>query len=249
MSVIGIIPARWDSSRFPGKPLAELCGKPMIQWVYERAKQAESLDDVVVATDDQRILSAVEAFSGKAVMTRNDHLTGTDRVFEACKSFSPDIIINIQGDEPTISPSLIDKLAAVLTSQASWDMSTASTPIHDVGQVSNPSVVKVVTTHDGRALYFSRAAIPSIRDESIRPHDNLFHRHLGIYGYRYSYLKRLVTLPESELEHFEKLEQLRALQDGATIGVVSTPEPGVAVDTPEDVPYAEKAIQAMLSGS
>jgi 3-deoxy-manno-octulosonate cytidylyltransferase (CMP-KDO synthetase) len=217
----------------------------MIQWVYERVSKASLLEAVVVATDDERIAEVVNKFGGKVAMTRADHLTGTDRVAEAAAGFKPEIVVNIQGDEPTIHPALIDQLTAVLTDHPDWEMSTAAVVISDPGQVSNPSVVKVVTDHSGRAMYFSRSAIPFIRDDSTRAGVNLFKRHLGIYAYRYSYLTRLVTLPESELEHIEKLEQLRALQDGAQIGVVIAEEQGVAVDTPEDVPYAERAIQAL----
>jgi 3-deoxy-manno-octulosonate cytidylyltransferase (CMP-KDO synthetase) len=243
-SVIGIIPARWSSSRFPGKILTPLCGKPLIQWVWERASSASSLARVVVATDDKRIAEAVRAFGGAVVMTRADHPSGTDRIAEAAQSMDADAIVNVQGDEPLIDPALIDELASYMTGDDAWDMATAAVPIRDDQDVMNPSVVKVVWNREGQALYFSRSAIPYDRDKSgdLRQ-ASLYWRHIGIYAYQRSFLTRLVEEPPSDLEQTEKLEQLRALHIGGRIKVLTTRVAGIGVDEPEDVPKAEQALR------
>ena len=239
-AVIGVIPARWGSTRFPGKSLAPLCGKPMIQWVYERAAAAR-LDRLVVATDDERIRRAVEAFGGEVVMTRPDHPSGTDRVAEAAAALDADVVVNIQGDEPLIDPGLVDELARRLAEDDAWDMATAAVPIGDPGDIAAPSVVKVVTAGDGRALYFSRAPIPFARDEA--PRTGLYLRHLGIYAFRRRFLERLVATPPCPIEMAEKLEQLRALYLGARMFVLSTRDTGIGVDLPGDVARAEAALR------
>lgn len=239
-----MIPSRWGSTRFPGKSLFPLCGKPLVQWVYEAAKRAESLDEVMVATDDRRIADAVAAFGGKAVMTRADHPSGTDRVAEAAKAGRDDIVINIQGDEPLIRPELIDALAERMKADKEWAMATAATPIRSERDLQARTVVKVVLARDGGALYFSRLPIPCRRDGEPDLSSGLYLRHVGIYAYRGEFLERLVREPPCPLELTEKLEQLRALYIGGRIAVILTEEPGVGIDTPEDA----EAVERVLAG-
>ncbi len=241
--VCGVIPARWGSTRLPGKSLVPLCGKPLVQWVYERARRATRLERLLVATDDRRIVEAVEAFGGEAVMTRADHPSGTDRVAEAVAGLALDVVINIQGDEPLIDPALIDRLAATMLERDDLDMATAATPVRHEEEARAASVVKVVTTADGLALYFSRALIPCVRDADFRCEGPLHWRHLGVYAYRKAFLGRLVATAPCLLERAEKLEQLRALHLGARMAVLETRDEGIGVDTPEDVAYAEALIR------
>jgi 3-deoxy-manno-octulosonate cytidylyltransferase (CMP-KDO synthetase) len=242
---VGVIPARWESSRFPGKMLTPIAGKPLVQWVIERAQQASELDHVIVATDHQPIVDLAQSLGAEAVMTRADHPSGTDRVAEAAEKFDPQVVVNIQGDEPVIDPDLIGEMVRCLIEDASWDMATAAVQITDAAQINEPSVVKVVCGEAGRALYFSRAAIPHFRDESPEEalRAGLYFRHLGLYGYRTSFLRRLVQAEPTPLELAEKLEQLRALHLGAAMKVVITDQTGPGVDLPEDVPKAEKALR------
>lgn len=243
-TVAGIIPARWGSTRFPGKMLAPLCGKPLLQWVWEQAAKAGQLDRLRVATDDERIVEAVAAFGGEAVMTRPDHPSGTDRLAEAVRGMDVDAVINIQGDEPLIDPALIDELATEMRAGRAWDMVTAAEPIRDMSLVERPSVVKVVCDESGRALYFSRAPIPYIREKrGGDTDDGLYLRHIGIYGYRRDFLERLVQTPPSRLEQAEKLEQLRALHIGARMKVIVTESLALSVDEPKDIPLAEEALR------
>jgi len=244
MKTVGVIPARFGSTRLPGKSLVKLCGKPLVQWVYERAKQAHKLDQLVVATDDQRIMDAVTEFGGRAVMTRIDHPSGTDRIAEAVAGLNADIVINIQGDEPLIDPALIDRLVSELSTSTSWDMVTAVCPITQPQDLVNPAVVKAVWAADGRALYFSRSTVPFLRDPGDPPAGLQHWRHIGIYGYRATFLEKLVAAPPCVLELTEKLEQLRALDLGGRIKIVTTHEAGLGVDTPEDVGKAEAALRA-----
>jgi len=252
--VIGVIPSRWASTRLPGKPLAMIAGKPMIQRVAEQVIKAKSLDAVLVATDDQRIVDAVASFNipgVKAVMTRADHPSGTDRIAEAIAGEECDVVINIQGDEPLMDPELIDRLAEVMLS-GGWDMATAAAPINTAADLNNPSVVKAIFARDGQALYFSRATIPFIRDAAnkvdeasslISPNDGMrleasstiYWRHIGIYAYTRDYLLKLVAEPPSQLENLEKLEQLRALHIGCRMNVLEVDDVGIGVDTPEDI--------------
>lgn len=235
MRTIGIIPSRFGSSRFPGKPLAMLAGKPLVVWVVEACKKAKSLDDVIVATDDTRIFDTVVTAGGKAVMTPSSLPSGTDRIACAAGDFADDdILVNIQGDEPLIDPQLIDALALKLRLETRWDMATAVTPIKSLEDLQAKSVVKVVLDKDDGALYFSRAAIPFNRDNEPDLSSSMYVRHLGIYAYRGGFLKRFIAAPQCELEKIEKLEQLRALYLGAKIAVVRTNDEGVGVDTPED---------------
>ena len=257
MKTYGIMPSRFGSSRFPGKPLAILAGKPLIAWVVEAVKKAKSLDEVFVATDDERIVKAVEDYGGKAVMTPSELPSGTDRIACAAKNFAgdfadDDILVNIQGDEPLIDPKLIDELVTKLKS-GDYQMATAVTPIKSLKDFEAKTVVKVVLAKDDSALYFSRAPIPCDRDHTpelfsrpstlnSQPSTSLYVRHLGIYAYRGGFLKRYIAEPPCELEKTEKLEQLRALYMGAKIAVVRTDDEGVGVDTPEDAERVAKLL-------
>lgn len=242
MRVIGVIPARWGSTRLPGKSLVPLCGKPLIQWVVERAARARRLDRLIVATDDRRIADVVRAIGAEAVMTRPDHPSGTDRVAEAVRGRRADVVINIQGDEPTIEPALIDRLADTMIAEPAWDMATAAAPFARPEDAGPASVVKVVFDAGGRALYFSRWPIPFIRDEPPPAGETTHWLHVGIYAYRRAFLAKFVRAAPSPLERLEKLEQLRALHMGAAIKVVRAAARGIGVDTPEDV----KKVEALL---
>lgn len=245
MKTIGIIPSRYGSSRFPGKPLAMLAGKPLVTWVVEAVKRAKSLDDVIVATDDVRIADAVSAHGGKAVMTPSELPSGTDRIACAAGEFADDdILVNIQGDEPLIDPGLIDSLVKRMKESDRWDMATAVAPILSVDDLTAKTVVKVVLDRDDGALYFSRCPIPCNRDSEPDVASGLYVRHLGIYAYRGAFLKRYVAEPPCALERTEKLEQLRALWMGGRIAVIRTDDVGVGVDTPEDAVRVAKMLEA-----
>ncbi len=244
--IVGVIPARWASTRFPGKILAPLCGRPLIQWVVERVAQAESLRRILVATDDQRIADFVATLDVECVMTRADHPSGTDRVAEAVTGTDAGVIVNIQGDEPLIDPELIDALGARLAAGNGWDMATAVTAIKKEEDLLNPSVVKAVFSASGRALYFSRSVIPHVRDAApgVLPVEHLHWRHLGIYAYTRGFLEKLVATPPCATEQAERLEQLRALHIGGRIHVLPTRHPGPGVDHPEDI----AVVEALLAG-
>ena len=250
MKTYGIIPSRFGSSRFPGKPLAVLAGKPLVAWVVEAVKKAKGLDEVLVATDDERIVAAVRQYGGQAVMTPSSLPSGTDRIACAARNFlgrdfdDDDILVNIQGDEPLIDPALVEELAAKLRDEAKWDMATAVTPIRAASDFAAKTVVKVVLDRDDGALYFSRAPIPCDRDHAPDFSTSLYVRHLGIYAYRGGFLKRYIAEPPCALEQTEKLEQLRALWMGAKIAVVRTQDEGVGVDTPEDAERVSKILAA-----
>lgn len=246
MNVLGIIPARFASTRFPGKPLAPIAGKPLIQRVVEQCRLAKSLSEVVVATDDQRIADFAQKFC-RVEMTRNDHPSGSDRIAEVASRNKCDAVVNIQGDEPLIDPVVIDVVANALSRE---EMSTAATQIKEVSEYETPNVVKVVVNSSGRALYFSRRTIPFVRDAaSSSAVEQLaafpFLKHLGIYGYRRETLLRLVTYPVSPLENAEKLEQLRALENGIQIAVVKVDYDSIGVDVPEDVARVEKILSRL----
>jgi len=243
MKVIGIIPARYGSTRFPGKPLALIAGKPLIRHVVERCQQAKSLSDVIVATDDTRIWEVAQSFC-RAEMTAPDHPSGSDRIAEVAARCACDAVVNIQGDEPLIDPTVIDAVAGALE-QA--EMSTAATPIRTPAEYDNPNVVKVVVNGAGWALYFSRRTIPYLRDAASGSVSEQmaafpFLKHLGIYGYRRDALLRLVKFPVSPLERAEKLEQLRALENGIRIAVVKVDYDSVGVDVPADVKRVEQLL-------
>lgn len=238
MKAVGIIPARYQSTRFPGKPLADILGKPMIQWVYERVRLAKTLDGVLVATDDQRIFDAVNQFSGQAVMTSPDHHSGTDRLAEAAANLDADIIVNIQGDEPLIEPKAIDLAVEPFLVNPDLPMTTLKTPILDLEDLQSPGVVKVVTDENGLALYFSRYPIPCIRgmeDPAEVLNQKIHYKHIGLYAYRRDFLLKYPQLKQTPLEKAESLEQLRALENGYRICVVNCPYTSVSVDTPEDL--------------
>jgi len=243
MKIIGIIPARYGSTRFPGKPLALIAGKPLIQHVVERCQQAGSLSDVIVATDDTRIWEVTQNFC-RTEMTSPDHPTGTDRLAEVVRGCECDGVVNIQGDEPLIDPKVIDAVANALNGN---EMSTAATRIHAPEEYDNANVVKVVVNAAGRALYFSRRTIPCLRDAANRSvAEQLaafpFLKHIGIYGYQREALLRLVKCPASPLELAEKLEQLRALENGIAIAVVQVKYDSIGVDVPADVMRVEKLL-------
>jgi len=243
MKVLGIIPARYASTRFPGKPLALIAGQPLIRHVVERCQQAKSLAEVIVATDDTRIWEVAQSFC-RAEMTAPDHPSGSDRIAEVAARCACDAIVNVQGDEPLIDPAVIDAVAGAL---AQTEMSTAATPIKSPDEYGNPNVVKVVVNAAGRALYFSRRTIPYLRDAaSGSVSEQLaafpFMKHLGIYGYRREALLRLVRFPVSPLERAEKLEQLRALENGIQIAVVKVAYDGIGVDVAGDVTRVERLL-------
>jgi 3-deoxy-manno-octulosonate cytidylyltransferase (CMP-KDO synthetase) len=245
VKIIGVIPARFASTRFPGKPLALIAGKPLIQHVVEQCRRAGALSDVVVATDDPRILEVAKKFC-RVEMTRADHPSGSDRIAEVAERIAADAVVNIQGDEPLIDPAVVDAVAGAL---AGHEMSTAATPIRHPEEYDNPNVVKVVVNAAGRALYFSRRTIPYLREAVNRPiSDQLaafpFLKHLGIYGYRRDTLLRLVRFPVSPLEQAEKLEQLRALDHGIDIAVVKVDYDSIGVDVPADVLRVEQILAA-----
>lgn len=242
--VIGVIPSRWGSSRFPGKPLTPILGKPLVLWVVEAAKRAKRLDKVIVATDDARIAQAVSPHC-QAVMTASDLPSGTDRVAVAAQAGPGDIVINIQGDEPLMDPALIDALAERMA-RTGEEMATAACPIQSHGQLNARTVVKVVLRNDDSALYFSRLPIPCRRDGEPDLSSGLYWRHLGIYAYRGDFLDRLIHTPPCPLETAESLEQLRALWLGGRIGVIRRNDEGVGVDTPADVPVVEKLLLKRL---
>jgi len=243
IKVLGVIPARWGSTRFPGKSLALLCGRPLIQWVIERARKATALDKLVVATDDRRIADAAANCGVEAIMTSADHPSGTDRAAEAARKFAAEIIVNIQGDEPTIDPELINKLVNVMLAERKWDMATAAAPINSVKEAEKPSICKVVFDAEGQALYFSRFPVPFIRERKKITNRIVFWRHIGLYLYRDKFLARFVAEPPCLLERAECLEQLRALHIGARIKVVQTSECGIGVDTPADIAAAEAVLK------
>lgn len=228
-----VIPARFASSRLPGKPLLRETGKYLIQHVYERACQSNA-DAVNVATDDARIFDAVRSFGGKAVMTRADHPSGTDRVAEVAEQLDAEIIVNVQGDEPLIEPAALDQLAGLLKEDRAASMATLATPIASEDQWRDPNCVKVVCDKQGGALYFSRSPIPFVRDRSPDFRTGRFLQHLGLYAYRREFLLQLAKLPPEPLEETEKLEQLRVLAIGARIQVGVAPHAHRGVDTPAD---------------
>lgn len=245
MKTIGIIPSRYGSSRFPGKPLAVLAGKPLVAWVVEAVKKAKTLDGVLVATDDEKIREAVESNGGVAVMTPSELPSGTDRIACAAGDFADDdILVNIQGDEPLIDPGLIDALVSRMKSDAKWDMATAVAPIESAADLAAKSVVKVVLDKEDGALYFSRCPIPCDRDNEPDVSSGLYVRHLGIYAYRGGFLRKFIAEPQCALEATEKLEQLRALWIGCKIAVIRTKDQGVGVDTPEDAKRVEEILLA-----
>lgn len=247
MSVVAIIPARFGSTRFPGKPLALIGDKPMIQHVYESAQKARGLDRVVVATDDRRIEQAVRAFGGEVMMTSGDHASGTDRLAEAARKIKSDWVVNVQGDLPFIRPETIARVVASVRRRGAIPMATVCTRIYDEREWRNPNVVKVVCDARGFALYFSRAPIPFRHDRAAAQHRRRAstrrvwgRRHVGLYVYRREFLFRFPRLASSALEDAERLEQLRALANGYRILVSEVDDPAVEVNTPADLIEANR---------
>jgi 3-deoxy-manno-octulosonate cytidylyltransferase (CMP-KDO synthetase) len=242
---IAIIPARYASTRLPGKPLVVLGGKTMIQRVWERASAAEKISRVIVATDDQRIIQAVTDFGGEAVMTRTEHRSGTERIAEVAvgtASGGDDIFVNVQGDEPLIEPDAIDTAVEAIASDDAVSIATLAVPIAKPGDIMDPNVVKVVLDFDSNALYFSRAPIPWVRDREAPVHVQHM-KHLGLYSFRRSALLDFPTLPLGDLERIEQLEQLRWMENGYKIRVAETPHDSVSVDVPEDVERIEQLLR------
>jgi 3-deoxy-manno-octulosonate cytidylyltransferase (CMP-KDO synthetase) len=248
MSAVGIIPARYASTRFPGKPLAEIAGRPMIHHVYERACRASSLAEVLVATDDQRIFDAVLGFGGEAIMTSAYHPTGTDRIAEVVERLSAmEIIVNIQGDEPLIEPEAIDEVAAGLQDDRDAAMCSVMTPLADAVAARDPNLVKVVCDLNGYALYFSRAPIPGL-PMGVTPEVAPWKRHVGLYAYRRDFLLAFTRLRPSPLEKLERLEQLRALENGYRIKMIERAQDfSFGVDTPADLERVREMVEGQLA--
>lgn len=248
MRFVAVIPARYASTRFPGKPLHPIAGKPLVQHVIERCQEVPGLADVVVATDDDRI-AATAARHARVVMTRPEHPSGTDRIAEVATSVEADCYVNVQGDEPLIKP---DSIAAVMNRLRDSEMSTAVTPLQQPEDLQNPNVVKAIVASNGFALYFSRRPVPYLRDHADSPSAVQlaafpFKRHLGLYGYRREALFRIVAAPPSPLELAERLEQLRALELGIRIAVAHVEDPGIGVDVPTDVERVEQILRPRTS--
>lgn len=242
MEKLIVIPARYESTRLPGKPLLEIAGKPLIRLVYERAGESRLKDRIIVATDDERIAEAVSSFGAEAVMTSASCRSGTDRVFEATKEMEADIIINLQGDEPFIRPDMADLLFSVMEKE-DLDMATLCCPIANDKEYHDPNTVKVVLDRHGFALYFSRSPIPYLRNSSNRP---LLYKHIGIYAFKRDFLVRFVAMPKSRLEEMESLEQLRVLENGFRIKVLTTHYDGFGIDTLADLERARLVLDKKI---
>lgn len=242
MRVHGIIPARYASSRFPGKSLVPIAGKPLVQRVYERAREARSLSRLLVATDDERIAAVIRRIGGEAVITRRDHASGTDRLAEVARRLPADLHVNIQGDEPLLDGGDIDRLVACLQAEPDVDMATLAAPITARSEADDPNVVKVVCDLASRALFFSRSVIPFPGPAERRGAQPSWRRHIGIYAYRHAFLLEFASWPRGELEQAEQLEQLRALEHGRAIRVIPATGRYLGVDTPEDAIAVEKAL-------
>jgi 3-deoxy-manno-octulosonate cytidylyltransferase (CMP-KDO synthetase) len=251
--VIAVIPARWASSRFPGKPLALIKGKPMIQWVFEQTCKAECVSEVIVATDDTRILDVVKGFGGTAVMTSPDHESGTDRIAEVVRDRECEVVVNVQGDEPLIHPENINRIVRPLLEGASESTVTLRILIKTQDELMDRNITKVVVDNSNSALYFSKAPIPWDRDgwgstpnSPFDPLKSFWYKHIGLYAYRKSFLMEYGGLPESALEKLEKLEQLRILESGFKIKVIETDIDSIGVDCEADLVLIEKRLAAIL---
>jgi len=242
MNVIGVVPARYQSTRFSGKVLVDILGKPMLQHVWERAKQALLLEDLIIACDDERVAEVARGFGAKVVLTSKDHTCGTDRIIEVVNPLEVKIVINIQADEPLIHPTMIDKVAQALLDDASISMATLMKRIEEPQEVSDPNVVKVVVDRNNFALYFSRATIP-YRAHNAEVESVAYYKHIGLYGYTKDFLFTYKNLPTSELEKIEQLEQLRVLQEGFRIKVIETKYDTIGVDTPQDLEKAKQFLE------
>jgi len=242
--VLAVIPARFASTRFPGKIIAPLAGKPLVQHVYERTLRARHVNDALVATDDPKVVQALQPFGTKVLMTRADHISGTDRIAEVAAQVDADVLVNVQGDEPLIEPDTIDDAIAPLLDDPRLPMATARHRITQPDQINNPNVVKVVCDEQGRALYFSRSPIPYIRDEQDRtPSPDCYWQHIGLYVYRREFVMKYAKMPQTPLEKLEKLEQLRVLENGYPIAVVTTTYHCIGVDTQADLEHVRKLLE------
>jgi 3-deoxy-manno-octulosonate cytidylyltransferase (CMP-KDO synthetase) len=246
--ILGVIPARYASSRFPGKALAPIGSKTMLQHVYERVSLARYLTNVIIATDDQRIFEEARRFGGVVRMTRPDHLSGTDRVAEVASADTAEWIVNVQGDEPLIDPDAIDAAILPLIAEPSIPMGTLKKRIEDTGEIDDPNVVKVVTDRFENAIYFSRSTIPHPREKGASEERAVHYKHIGLYVYRRDFLLRYPKLTVGPLEKAERLEQLRALENGHKIRVVETEYESIGVDTPEDLERVTKLFEMSLTG-
>src|ERR1700736_1539813 len=243
MNILAVIPARYASTRLPGKPLVSIGGKPMIERVWERARRASLVSKVIVATDDERIAQAVKAFGGEAVLTRPDHRSGTERVAEVAASHpDAEILVNVQGDMPIIEPAAIDAGIEAVRDDEDVKLGTLAVPISNPDEIMDPNVVKTVLDFDNNALYFSRAPIPWVRDSGQKVHVNYW-KHLGLYVFQRDALLEYPTLPQGELEKIEQLEQLRWMENGWKIRVAEVDHDSASVDIPEDIPKVEKLLQ------
>jgi 3-deoxy-manno-octulosonate cytidylyltransferase (CMP-KDO synthetase) len=242
LSAVAVIPARYESSRFPGKPLAQIAGRAMIERVYEQTKKARQIARVVVATDDERVVEAVKSFGGEAMMTRKDHHCGTERVAEVAAHISAAIYVNVQGDEPLIDPEAIDMLVSAMEEDAEIHVATPCSLIRQPAEIMDPNVVKATIDFDGNALYFSRAPIPWVRDTGANIAARHW-KHIGLYAFRHEALLDFPTLPPGELERVEQLEQLRWLENGYKIRVVESEYDAVSVDVLADVAKVEKILR------
>jgi 3-deoxy-manno-octulosonate cytidylyltransferase (CMP-KDO synthetase) len=240
--IVVVIPARYGSTRLPGKPLVSLAGQTMIQRVYERAKAAQTVDRVIVATDDERIVRAVETFGGEARMTRPEHRTGTERVAEVAAHVEGEVFVNVQGDEPLLDPVAVETAVQALLEEPRAAVATVATPIRTPNDIMDPNAVKVVLDFDGNALYFSRAPIPWVRDTASKMEVRHL-KHLGLYVFQRDALLEYPTLPQGELERIEQLEQLRWMENGWKIRVAEVEHDAVGVDVPADVARVEKLLQ------
>jgi 3-deoxy-manno-octulosonate cytidylyltransferase (CMP-KDO synthetase) len=241
-AIAAILPARWGSTRFPGKPLHPIAGKPLIQHVWERTLKARAISRVIIATDDMRIAEAAFAFGAEVAVTSPKHHSGTDRIAEVAKKLKGiSHIINVQGDEPLIDPALLNRLARTLTADPALDMITAANVFGPGDDIENPNAVKVVIGRDSNALYFSRSPIPYLRDTTVSP---TYYRHQGLYGYSLKFLLQFVKWKQTPLEKAEQLEQLRALENGARIRVLITKRASIGVDTPQDATAVAKLLKA-----
>ena len=240
--IVIVIPARYGSTRLPGKPLVQLAGKPMVRHVYERAKLAKRASRVIVATDDERIFKAVEAFGGEVRMTRQDHRTGTERIAEVAAHTDGDVFVNVQGDEPLLDAASVDAAVASLEEEPAASISTVAVPIRRPADIMDPNVVKTVLDFDGNALFFSRAPIPWVRDTGAQVQARHL-KHLGLYVFQRDALLEYPTLPQGELERLEQLEQLRWLENGWKIRVAEVEHDAVSVDVPDDVARVEQLLR------
>lgn len=243
MRAIGVIPARFDSTRFPGKVLADLLGKPLIQHVYEQALKANTLEDLIVATDEEKILKTVQDFGGRAVMTSKEHASGTDRLTEVVNPIDVQVVVDIQADEPLIHFTMIDELVECLIKDTEIPMATLICQIEDMQELVDPNVVKVVKDKNNFALYFSRSLIPNLRSSLPLSQSLKFYKHLGLYAYTKDFLFTFTNLPLGELETAEKLEQLRVLEHGYKIKLIETAIDTIGVDTPEDLEKVKQKMQ------